>query len=192
MSASRPQKGMMLMMDESTQISLSVLVTKEEYCEAAAMKKRKLRAHFAPMLIGAGVIFVLLGITGIFFGSSISLSIPAAACLVILGIALVCFDGLIAPILDKAAAAREFVEKEDLHFATTYVFKDDRVKIQNGRIQGDLPLSLLTRWSETSALFTMEIGRELSMAIPKRLLSTEECDLLRNRLETLAGGAKIK
>lgn len=178
-------------MEQDGKILLSVLVTKEEYCEAAAMKKEKLRSHIRPLLYGAGAVLILMGAAGIFFGRLIYLSIPAAVCLVIAGIALACYDGLIAPILDRAAAAREFAEKEDLHFATTYIFEDGSVRIKNGRIEGEIPLSLLTRWSEGPTLFTMEIGRELGMAIPKRLLLPEQTRTLQAMLETHAGSVKI-
>ncbi|HCA29046.1 MAG TPA: hypothetical protein DEP23_05505 [Ruminococcaceae bacterium] len=177
---------------QTSTIYLSVLVTKEEYSEAEALKKQKLRSHVAPLLNGAAAVFIILGMAGIFFGRYISLSVPAAACFIVLGILFACYDGLIAPVFDKGAAAREFIEKEDLHFATTYVFEDDRVKIQNGRLKGDIPLSMLTRWSETPGLYIMEIGRELSMAIPKRLMSAEVQESLRNMLKKNAPSAKIK
>ena len=177
-------------MDQKPRITLSVLVTREEYSEAAANEKRKQRRHTAPFITGAGAVLMILGIAGLFFGRSISLSASAAVCLILAGLFLACYDGLIASVLDRAAAAREFDEKEDLHFATTYLFSEDRVAVQNGRIQGELPLSVITRWSETPALFTLAAGRELHMSIPKRLLTPEQDKELRRILEAAAGGAK--
>ncbi|MDD2362603.1 MAG: YcxB family protein [Oscillospiraceae bacterium] len=178
-------------MEEKSVLSLSVLVTREEYSQAVAISKRKHRRKTARLTMGFGTVLILCGVAGLFFGSYIFLSPSPAACLVFAGLFLVCYDGLIAPILDRGAAAREFEEKEDLHFATTYIFYTDRVTVQNGRIQGELPLSILTEWVETPALFGLEVGKELSMAIPKRLLDTEQENQLRSILEAAAGSAKI-
>ncbi|MDD2418301.1 MAG: hypothetical protein PHR24_02825 [Oscillospiraceae bacterium] len=178
-------------MEQNNVLSLSVLVTREEYSAAVAISKRKHRRKTARVTMGFGSWLIICGVAGLFFGSYILLAPPAAICLVLAGLFLLCYDGLLAPIIDRAAAAREYEEKEDLHFATTYYFYDDRVAVHNGRFQGELPLSILTEWGETSALFGLEVGRELSMAIPKRLLDTQQEERLRSILEAAAGGAKI-
>lgn len=171
------------------QMTLSVLVTREEYCEAVAHRKQKERRHIMLLRGVAGGSLIVLGIAGVFFGGYISLSPSAAVCLVVTGLFTVCYDGIFAPVFDKAAAAREFGEKQDLQFATTYTFKDSAVHIENGRIQGEISLSLLTRWSETPALFIMEVGRELCMSVPKRLMTEQQRDDLRNLLQNAAKDA---
>lgn len=179
-------------MEQATQISLSVLVTKDEYIHAQAMVKQKLRAKYSPAITATGALLAALGIAGLFFGRLVMLSAPAAVCLVLLGVFLALYDGFIGPVLNKAAAAREYNEKEDLHFATAYVFSDDRVRISNGRIQGEIPISRVTGWIETPSLIRMSVGRELNICVPKRLLSQEQAELLRGILEKHAPAAEIK
>lgn len=170
-------------MHSDINLTFSVLVTREEYCEAVAHKKRKARRHIAPVINVAGGTLIVLGIAGLFFGGYISLSPSAAICLILLGIFTVCYDGIFAPILDKAAAAREYREKQDLHFATTYEFKETSVYINNSGLYGEIPLSILTGSSETPTLFIMDIGRELSILIPKRLLTEQQQHELWNLLQ---------
>lgn len=173
-------------MEKEPLVTLSVLVTREEYSKAFAELRRKERNRLAPMITISGAILMILGIAGSFFGSRISLSFSAAFCLILLGIFLVCYDGFFAPLFDSAEAAREYDEKEDLQFATTYSFMDDSVIVNNGRISGELPLGYITRWNETPALIAFSYGREFSFAIPKRLLSAEQIQLLLKLLKTKA------
>lgn len=178
-------------MEKIPRIILSVLVTREEYSKASAEFQRKERSHVTPIITAAGAILFILGIAGAFFGKFISLSFSAAFCLILLGVFLVCYNGFFAPLLDSAAAAREYDEKEDLHFVTNYQFTDDSVIVSNGRVKGDLPLDLITKWSETPALIIFAYGRELSFAVPKRLLTPEQNELLQKLLLKNAEHAKL-
>lgn len=163
-------------------IKLSVLVTREEYCEAVVNEKKKARHHILPVFNVASAILIVLGFAGLFYGKNVSLSPAAAFCLILSGLVAACYDGVIAPVFDSAAAAREFNEKPDLHYATTYIFKDDFISIKNQWVQGKVLISQLTRWSETPALFIMAVGRELSISIPKRLLTSDQQKKLRQKL----------
>lgn len=174
-----------------TSITLSVLVTREEYSKAFAELQRKERSHVAPLINVVGAILIILGIAGAFFGNYISLSFSTAFCVILLGVFLVCYDGFFAPLFDSAAAAREFDEKEDLRFATTYIFSDDEVNVSNGRVKGILPLRLITKWNETPTLIIFAYGRELSFAIPKRLMTVEQIHLLSQLLIKNAEQAKL-
>lgn len=176
---------------EQEGIALSVLVTREEYSKAFAELQRKERSHVAPAVTAAGAVLFFLGMAGAVFGRLISLSFSAAFCLILLGIFLVCYDGFFAPFFDSAAAAREYDEKEDLHFVTTYRFTDDAVEVSNGRAKGRLPLNLITKWSETPALILFAYGRELSFSVPKRLLTPEQIEALLQLLTKNAGQAKL-
>lgn len=176
---------------DNPRLSLSVLVTREEYSQAFSQQQRKEHSHRGLLFTITGAVLIILGLAGAFFGSYISLTLSSSFCLILPGVFMVCYDGFFAPLLDGAVAAREFDEKEDLHFATSYEFYDDKVSINNGRVEGTLPLSQITRWSETSALYTIAYGREISMAIPKRLMSAEQSGVLRELLERNAGSAKV-
>ncbi|MDD3692837.1 MAG: YcxB family protein [Oscillospiraceae bacterium] len=177
-------------MCHDSDIKLSVLVTREEYCEAVAHEKRKSRRHIVPLFNVISAVLIILGFAGLFFGDNISLSPAAAFCLILSGLVAACYDGIFAPVFDKAAAAREFNEKPDLHYATTYTIKDDLIVIKNEWVQGKISISQLTRWSETPTLFIMAVGRELSISIPKRLLTPEQQNKLRQILHTDSGGSK--
>lgn len=171
-------------------LALSVLVTREEYCAATADTKRCQRRRLAVWLTVLGFVFAALGFAGLFFGRSISLSPSAALCLVVLGVFFVLFDGLIAPLTDKAAAARDYDIKDDLHYATKLVFDEEAVSVENSRMQGRIPLSRLSRWSETAAVFTLSVGREVHFAIPKRLLNAQQTEELRQLLASQAPAAR--
>ncbi len=171
-------------MCHDSDIKLSVLVTREEYCEAVAHEKKKSRRHIVPLFNVISAVLIILGFAGLFFGENILMSPPAALCLVLSGLIAACYDGVFAPVFDKAAAAREFNEKPDLHYATTYTFKDDLIVIKNEWVQGQILISQLTRWSETPTLFIMVVGRDLSISIPKRLLTPEQQNKLRNTLNS--------
>ena len=157
-------------MQPTTELNLSVLVTREEYCEAAAQQRREAGKRQGTVWYAAGALLVLLGVAGAFFGSGISLSLSASFCLILLGVFLACYNGMLAPMLSSAAAAREYDENEDLRYATAYRFGADAVQVKNGRMEGSLPLSALSGWTETPSLFLLTFGRECRFAIPKRLL----------------------
>lgn len=171
-------------MEPTTRLSFSVLVTREEYMAFAAETQRQARRRRLPFLYGAGGVLCVLGLAGLFFGSLVSLSAPAAVCLVVVGAFLVAYDGLFAPIMDKAAAAREYDEKEDLRMANACVFTGGRVQIRNGRMEGEIPLSVATRWYQTRDLFGLFFGRELSILLPKRLMDGEQCRQMEDLLNT--------
>lgn len=165
--------------------TLSALVTREEYSDAAAQQKRQQRRPLARFFLVVGAVLVVFGLGGLFFGSYIRLAPSAALCSLLLGLFLVLYDGVVAPLIDKGAAAREYDQREDLRFAAVYTFDSETVTLRNGRITGTVPLSLFTGWSETPALFILEAGMELTVAVPKRMMTEEQCaallQLLRER-----------
>jgi len=179
-------------MEQMDKFTISVLVTKDEYSGAHVFERHKIRSRYSPFLTISGIALVVLGIAGLFYGRLIMLSPAAAGCLVLLGIFLGLYDGVIAPILDRGAASRDYLAREELQFATTYVFSNNSVNVSNGRVQGEIPVSHVTKWIETPALFKMDVGRELSVIIPKRLLSEGQIQTLRSILKKNAPDAEIK
>ncbi len=172
-------------MEPTTELTLSVLVTREEYCEAAAEHRRAVSRGQGNALLAAGAVLTALGIAGVFFGGRISLSFSAAFSLIVLGIFLVCYNGVFAPMFSRAAAAREYDRNEDLRFATAYRFSgkaEGTVMVKNGRMEGNLPLRCITEWTETPSLFLITYGREFRFAIPKRLLEPGQEERLRSLL----------
>lgn len=109
----------------------------------------------------------------------------------LLGLFLACFDGLIAPMLDRAAAAREYDEKEELRLANQITFAGDSVTVKNGRMEGVLPLRMLTRWQRSADLYSLSFGRECHVMLPRRLMDQEQDDRLLALLEREVPEKKI-
>ena len=141
---------------EQQELSLSVLVTREEYSEAAAQRSLHRGRGRGMAVTGAGCALVVAGLAGVFFGGRISLSPVVAACVVLVGLILAGYRRVFAPLLDRA-------------------------EVKNGRVEAALPLSLITEWLETPTLISFSFGREVRFAIPKRLLSEEQTAELRRR-----------
>ena len=158
-------------MEPTTLFSLSVLVTKEEYADVCAWSKQKDRRALNLRLRIFGSLLFLLGLVGLFFGELLMVSVGTSVCLVLMGLFCIVFDSLIAPFLDRAEAAHEYEEKEDLHFSTIFTVQSDRLGIKNGRIEGQIPYSYFTNFEETSRFFFLRCTNEIKLVIPKRLLS---------------------
>lgn len=168
-------------MDDEKTVALSVLITREEYIRNSA-RERRLARHHAPAVTGAGAVLSVIGLAGLFFGSLIGLGAGASVCVVALGLFLIGYDGIFAPVIDRGAAAREYDEREELRMATAYVFTADQVRVENGRVKGNLPLSLVTSFARTPEQISFRFGRELSFVIPARLLSEEQAAFIENAL----------
>ena len=169
-------------------LAFSVLLTREEYTQTIARIEQENRGRRLPLPTVAGALLTAMGIAGLFFGEAISLSPFAAGCLVLLGLFLACFDGLIAPMLDRAAAARE---KEELRLANQITFAGDSVTVKNGRMEGVLPLRMLTRWQRSADLYSLSFGRECHVMLPRRLMDQEQDDRLLALLEREVPEKKI-
>ena len=60
------------------------------------------------------------------------------------------------------------------------------IAVDNGRVKGNLPLRLVTRWDVLAGQFSFAFGRELSFVIPARLLDESQTAELKNRMETVS------
>lgn len=170
--------------DPTAEIAVSVLLTKEEYMQFSAVLGRAMRARRLPLLTGCGALLCVTAVAGLFFGSLIGLTSGAALCLLLAGVFLLCYDGLIAPAADKAAAARDYEEKDELRMCNVYRISDTSVFIQNARCEGTLPLAAVTHWQQAGDWFAIFWGIECSVLLPKRLLSEEEEACIEQRLRT--------
>lgn len=176
--------------EQSRTLAFSVLLTKDEYMQTTARIQQEARSRNLPLPTAVGALLTAMGIAGLFFGDAISLSPFAAGCLVLLGLFFVCFDGLIAPMLDRAAAAREYDEKDELRMANLYTFEGDSVHVKNGRMEGKLPLRLATRWQRSADLYSLSFGRECHVMIPRRLMNEDQDHALLALLEQEAPDRK--
>lgn len=163
---------------QDSSLSLSVLLTQEEYMRfTVQMVRRKAKKGLSFFTLLGGVL-TILALAGFFFGHYISLSSVSSVCLLLLGLILLCYEGAIAPVIVRGAAARAYEEKDDLRTANRYVFTEKEVQVQNARLEGKLPLSWITEWIQTDEGFWISFGRECSILIPDRLLEIKDRDLL--------------
>ena len=146
------------------------LITEEEYMQFSVRMQRQGRAGGLSFFTVLGGVLAILGLGGFFFGSRISLSPFTAGILFLFGLFLLCYDGLVAPIFWRGAAAREYEEKEDLHTANQYVFTPDCLEVHNSRMEARLPLTMVTDWRRTGEGLWVSFGRECSALVPARLL----------------------
>lgn len=78
--------------------------------------------------------------------------------------------GLLPPFSTRGRPPREYEEKEELRTANVYEFGPGFIKIRNSRMEGKLPLSLVTSWAKTAGGLSVSFGRECHVLIPTRLL----------------------
>ena len=166
------------------QIELSVLMTQDDYAAFLVQKRRMQRGRRFQTALYVGELLVVAAAAGLFFGDRIGMSAASAVCLLAAGIALIAYDYVIAPWLDRLTAVRDYAEKENLRPACLY--------LRGGRTEGTLPFAFLTEWMQTPDYFTLSFGRETAMFIPKRLLSQEECSQLENWLRASNKGMHKK
>ncbi len=165
-------------------LSVSILLTQEEYMQfSVQMYRRQVKKNVSFLTLLGGII-AIVAIAGFFFGHYISLSSFSAAGLLLISILMLCYEGAIAPMLVRGAAARAYEEKEDLRTANQYIFTQDEVQIHNARMEGTLPLSWMTAWTRTGNGFWISFGQECDILIPIRLLDEKECDQLERWLQT--------
>ena len=174
------------------QIELSVLMTQDDYAAFLVQKRRMQRGRRFQTALYVGELLVVVAAAGLFFGDRIGMSAASAVCLLAAGIALIAYDYVIAPRLDRLTAVRDYAEKENLRTACLYRFTAEAVYLRGGRTEGTLPFAFLTEWMQTPDYFTLSFGRETAMLIPKRLLSQEECSQLENWLRASNKGMHKK
>ncbi len=163
-------------------LSLSVLLTREDYMTYMAQKRRRMKEGHFSIWTAAGTVVSTLGMVGLFFGRRISLSTTASVCLVLLGIFLMVYETVVAPMLERARAAAAFEEKEELRSSAVYTITEEEIAVRSARLTGSFPLSCVTERLETPDLFGLSFGRELQIILPKRLLQESECSMLRKLL----------
>ena len=164
-------------------LTVSVLVTREEYSAAAAhMRRRKYADGFSPALLG-GTMLGILAVVGMFFGEGIGFTLPSAICLLAAGVFLLCYDMIFAPMIAGVSAAREYDERTDLKMAGYYEFYTDKIVVRTGYVTGTLPLDRMTVCSEMPSMFLIRFGSEFLFAVPKRLLEDGQDETMRKILQ---------
>lgn len=135
------------------QIELSVLMTQDDYAAFLVQKRRMQRGRRFQTALYVGELLVVAAAAGLFFGDRIGMSAASAVCLLAAGIALIAYDYVIAPWLDRLTAVRDYAEKENLRTACLYRFTAEAVYLRGGRTEGTLPFAFLTEWDADAGLF---------------------------------------
>jgi len=167
-------------------LTFSVLLTREEYVAYSAALRARRRGSMAwTTWLGAGL--SAAGLVGLFFGGAIGLYPAVAAAVTALGVALVCFEGGIAPLFDRAAAGSEYDTRQQRRLASVYTFTPDAVEVRNDWQQGALPLELAAV-VRAPGLIGLSFGREADVVIPLRLLHDES----KTAMEKICAGIEKK
>lgn len=140
--------------------TVSVLLTKDEYCSAAA--------HRLPTIgwgIPIGLFLMLCGVTVWL----LSLGMAVTWSFLVVGVAAALFDSVIAPIFARMIAGARYdrLRQEALHLT----FSEEGVTVVSGRVNGTFPYALLTHSEETVHYFLLDFGAELSLCVPRRALA---------------------
>ncbi|MBE6757672.1 MAG: YcxB family protein [Ruminococcaceae bacterium] len=140
--------------------SISVLLTKDEYCSSAA--------HRLPSLgwgIPIGLFLMLCGVTVwlLELGASLTWGF------LVIGVTAALFDSVILPVLVRGVMGARFDRTR--HEAWHLTFSGESVTVKSGRVSGTFPYTLLTYAEETVHYFNLDFGAELSLCVPRRALA---------------------
>ncbi len=155
-------------------ITVSVLLTREDYIHYVAERRRQVRRGQLPLWEIAGSLIMILGLAGWFWGDRIGLMPQAAGCIVVCGLFFVLYRSLMAPVMDRMEASTVYDEKKELQLASTYRFGQDGISVQNGFMEGLLPYEAVTSFTNTRELIGLAFGREAQVVVPKKLLNQEQ------------------
>lgn len=152
--------------------SVSVLLTKDEYCSS--------EAHRLPSLgwgIPVGLFLMLCGVTVwiLQMGAAVTWSF------LIIGVTAALFDSMILPVLTRGVVGARF--DRERREAWHLTFTDEGVTVKSGRVNGTFSYDLITNAEETVHYFNLDFGAELSLCVPRRVLAPWQVTALQQRLE---------
>ena len=151
--------------------TVSVLLTKEEYCSS--------EAHRLPSLgwgIPIGLFLMLCGITVwvLQMGATVTWAF------LVIGVVAALFDSMILPVLTRGVVGARF--DRERREAWHLTFPAEGVTVKSGRINGTFAYSLLTNAEETVHYFNLDFGAELSLCVPRRSLTPWQVSALQKLL----------
>lgn len=96
------------------------------------------------------------------------------------GVAVALFDNVMAPMLSRMVASARFdrTRQEAWHLT----FTEEEIIVQSARVNGRFPYSLLTCTEETVHYFSFVFGAELSLCVPRRVLTPRQVEALQRLL----------
>ncbi len=153
--------------------SVSVLLTKDEYCSSAA--------HRLPSLgwgIPVGLFLMVCGVTVWI----LQMGVAVTWSFLIIGVTAALFDSMILPVLMRGVAGSRYDHARQSAWHLT--FTAESVTVKNGRIEGTFPYTLLTASEETVHYFNLDFGAELSLCVPRRVLTPWQIAALQKIIST--------
>ncbi len=151
--------------------SVSVLLTKDEYCSS--------EAHRLPSLgwgIPVGLFLMLCGV----IVWILQMGVAVTWAFLIIGVTAALFDSMILPVLTRGVAGARF--DRERREAWHLTFTAESVTVKSGSINGTFPYALLTHAEETVHYFNMDFGAELSLCVPRRVLAPWQVSALQELL----------
>ena len=154
---------------EESPISVSVLLTEEDYMPYVEQLRREQRGGYRGFFRIVGGVLLAVGAAGLFFGAQRTAALMLTV--MMLGFLVLLYDTVLAPVIDRTAALTAFRERDSLRMSSLYTFEREGVRVRTAFAEGTLPYTQLTECTETDGLFAFTFGREMRLLIPKRLLN---------------------
>lgn len=164
-------------MQEKELFRCNVLITKEEYIEFYRIQRLEQTEATASLLYLCAAICVAAGVV-------LGLGVLGAGA-VALGVLCFCAAAFLRPMLFRLQAAKLYEDQPQLRQSARYTFFADAVQVETAREKGTLPLTCLTRWSQTEQFLELTFSREMTLVLPLRLLTAQQTQALTDRLKAL-------
>ena len=110
----------------------------------------------------------------------LNLGIAVTMAFLLTGVAFALFDSVFAPMMSRAVAGARFDRTRPAVWHLT--FSEEAVTVENGAMNGTFSYALLTRKEETVHYFMFEFGAELSLCVPRRVLTPWQIEALQRLL----------
>lgn len=159
--------------------SLSILLTKEDYVQSETANGRRigpLTATGAVLAVAGALLFRFVADLPAVFTGGVAM----------LGLLLMLCDLVFLPMYARVAAAARFERQDILRQAIAVTFEADAVTVETARLSGRLPRALLTDTTQTPDIFVFTFGAELTLRVPKRLLTAAQAAALEEWRNTAA------
>ena len=151
--------------------TVSVLLRKDEYCSHTA--------YSLPAFAWSVPIGLFLMLCGVVVWL-LNLGVAVTLAFLLTGVAFALFDSVFAPMMSRAVASARFDRTRPAAWHLT--FSEEAVTVENGVMSGTFSYTLLTRKEETVHYFMFEFGAELSLCVPRRVLTPWQIEALQRLL----------
>lgn len=163
----------------------NVLITKEEHTAFYLQQQQLLTKVTDRVLIGVGLLWLFLGLSGLFFGSRMDLPPSLSGGALAIGVLCLLFCTVIRPMMLRAKAARIYENEAEIRQTAEYRFTRDTVSIHTSRQVGVIPLREMTAWMQGEQFLVLYFGREVTVVLPMRVMTAQQTKQLIEILQAL-------